>query len=63
MNDTNTIQRLDRAAAVSGHRFRYYDFAMAATCVIVVCANVIGAGKVAQLAVNLPWRTEDDKNH
>jgi uncharacterized integral membrane protein (TIGR00697 family) len=58
VNDTNTIRRIDRASALSAHRFRYYDFAMAATCVIVVCANVIGAGKVAQLAIDLPWRNE-----
>ena len=41
------IARLDRAAALSAHRFRYYEFLMAATCVIVVCSNLIGAGKVA----------------
>jgi uncharacterized PurR-regulated membrane protein YhhQ (DUF165 family) len=31
---------------------------MAATCVIVVYSNVIGAGKAAQLAVDVPFRTE-----
>lgn len=45
-----TIEKIDRAAALSAHRFRYYDFLMAATCVIVVCSNIIGAGKVASLA-------------
>lgn len=44
------IERLDRADALSAHRFRYYDFAMAATCVIIVCSNIIGAGKVATVA-------------
>lgn len=43
------IERLDRAGALSAHRFRYYDFAMAATCVVIVCSNIIGAGKVASL--------------
>ena len=43
-----TVARLDRAAALAQHRFRFYDFMMAATCVIVVCSNLIGAGKVAE---------------
>lgn len=41
------VARLDAADALSGHQFRYFDFAMAATCVIFVCSNIIGAGKVA----------------
>ncbi|MEM8937057.1 MAG: queuosine precursor transporter [Pseudomonadota bacterium] len=41
------IVKIDKAADTSGRRFRYYDFAMAATCVIIVCSNIIGAGKVA----------------
>ncbi len=44
---STSIETIDRAAALSAHRFRYYDFLMAATCVIVVCSNIIGAGKVA----------------
>ncbi|MFZ5617957.1 MAG: queuosine precursor transporter [Pseudomonadota bacterium] len=44
------IEKIDRADTLSAHRFRYYDFLMAATCVIVVCSNIIGAGKVASLA-------------
>ena len=43
------IERIDRADALSGHRFKYYDFAMAATCVIIVCSNIIGAGKAATM--------------
>ncbi len=43
------IERIDRADALSNHRFKYYDFAMAATCVIIVCSNIIGAGKAATL--------------
>ncbi|MBI1366900.1 MAG: queuosine precursor transporter [Alphaproteobacteria bacterium] len=42
------LEKIEQADALSAHRFRYYDFAMAATCVIVVCSNIIGAGKVAQ---------------
>jgi hypothetical protein len=38
------------AAPAAGRRFRYYDFVMAATCVIVVCSNIIGAGKVGTVA-------------
>lgn len=30
-------------------RFRYFDFMMASACVVVVCSNLIGAGKVATL--------------
>jgi hypothetical protein len=43
------IETIDRAAALAAHRFRYYDFLMAATCVIIVCSNIIGAGKVASV--------------
>ncbi|GAB4519571.1 MAG: queuosine precursor transporter [Amphiplicatus sp.] len=50
MTDVAPIQRIDRADALSDHRFRYYDFALAATCVIIVCSNIIGAGKVASVA-------------
>lgn len=46
---TGSIERIDEAAALSTHRFKYYDFAMAATCVLIVCSNIIGAGKVATL--------------
>lgn len=49
MSGPSKIERLDEAASLSGHRFRYYDFAMAATCVIFVCSNIIGAGKVAEI--------------
>lgn len=41
--------RIERADRLAEHRFRYYDFAMAATCVVIVCANIIGAGKVAEI--------------
>lgn len=44
------IEKLDHAADLSAHRFRYYDFMMAATCVIIVCSNIIGAGKIASVA-------------
>lgn len=47
---TAAVRTIDRADALSLHRFRYYDFAMAATCVIVVCSNIIGAGKVAEIS-------------
>lgn len=43
------VETIDHASALSTHRFRYYDFAMTATCVIIVCSNIIGAGKVAQI--------------
>ena len=45
----SNLQPLNTAAALSAHRFRFYDFLMAATCVIVVCSDLIGAGKVAHV--------------
>ena len=36
---------------LSGRQLRYYDFAMAAFAVILVCSNLIGAGKPAQLTL------------
>ena len=44
-----TLEKLDHAGDISRHRFRFYDFLMAAACVIVVCSNIIGAGKVASV--------------
>jgi len=44
------------ANAISGRQLRYYDLAMAAFAVILICSNLIGAGKPAQL--DLPvWGT------
>jgi uncharacterized integral membrane protein (TIGR00697 family) len=44
------------ANAISGRQLRYYDVAMAAFAVILICSNLIGAGKPAQL--DLPvWGT------
>jgi queuosine precursor transporter len=37
------------AAALGERPFRYYDFAMAAFVAILICSNLIGAGKVATL--------------
>lgn len=37
------------AAALHDRPFRYYDFAMAAFVAILICSNLIGAGKVATL--------------
>ena len=39
------------ADALAGRQLRYYDFAMAAFTVILICSNLIGAGKPAQLTV------------
>lgn len=46
---TAPLATLDHTADISRHRFRFYDFLMAAACVIVVCSNIIGAGKVATI--------------
>ncbi|WP_411817582.1 queuosine precursor transporter [Hyphococcus sp. DH-69] len=50
MDQRVDIERIEKAESLSQHRFKYYDFAMAATCVIIVCANIIGAGKVSTIA-------------
>ncbi len=55
METSQTIEppgvRAVEAAALTGRHFRYYDFAMAAFCVILICSNLIGAAKPAQLAL------------
>jgi uncharacterized integral membrane protein (TIGR00697 family) len=38
-----------RALVVPRRSFRYYDLVMAAFVTVLLCANVIGAGKVAQI--------------
>ncbi|MBX3594638.1 queuosine precursor transporter [Sphingomonas sp.] len=37
------------APEIARERFRYYDFVMAAFCVVLVLSNVVGAAKVATL--------------
>jgi uncharacterized integral membrane protein (TIGR00697 family) len=49
---TDTMIRSIDARAVDGRQLRYYDFAMAAFVAILICSNLIGAGKPA--AVTLP---------
>lgn len=49
MTDNPRIARIDRAAALSNHRFRYYDFAMAAFVAILICSNLIGAAKLVKI--------------
>lgn len=44
--------RAVEAGELSGRRLRYYDYCMAAFAVLLICSNLIGAGKVA--SVNLP---------
>lgn len=46
--DPSSIEKIDRADALSGHRFKYYDFAMAAFVAILICSNLIGAAKLVQ---------------
>jgi uncharacterized integral membrane protein (TIGR00697 family) len=41
----------------ANHAFRSFDYLLAATCVIVVCSNIIGAGKVS--ALPLPFGLPD----
>jgi len=46
----STTLRDVSGAAASAHTFKHFDLLLAATCVIVVCSNIIGAGKVATIA-------------
>ena len=39
------------AGAIAGRQLRYYDFAMAAFVVILLCSNLIGAGKPAVMTL------------
>jgi uncharacterized integral membrane protein (TIGR00697 family) len=41
------------AAEISGKRLKYYDYCMAAFAVVLICSNLIGAGKVATLDLPL----------
>ena len=41
------------AGAIEGRRLKYYDYCMAAFAVILICSNLIGAGKVATLDLPL----------
>ena len=45
---TDSVEKIDRADTLSGHRFKYYDFAMAAFVAILICSNLIGAAKLVQ---------------
>ncbi len=45
---TKTVEKIDSADALHDHRFKYYDFAMAAFVAILICSNLIGAAKLVQ---------------
>ncbi|MEO1657601.1 MAG: queuosine precursor transporter [Pseudomonadota bacterium] len=45
---TGAIETI-RGESVDQVQFKHYDLLLAATCVIVVCSNIIGAGKVADV--------------
>jgi hypothetical protein len=47
--EKSPIAKLDRAEALSAHRFRYYDFMMAAFVAILICSNLIGAAKLVKI--------------
>lgn len=48
MSDETAPVRINAGQVAGGH-FRYYDFVMAAFCVVLVLSNVVGAAKVATL--------------
>jgi uncharacterized integral membrane protein (TIGR00697 family) len=48
--DEGTVPGID-AEALTGARLRYFDFVMAAFVTILLLSNVIGAGKVATIAL------------
>ena len=41
---------LNKVTDTSTRHFRFFDFMLAATCILIVCSNIIGAGKVAEIA-------------
>lgn len=41
---------VNKITDTSARTFRYFDFMLAATCILIVCSNIIGAGKVAEIA-------------
>ncbi len=43
------MKKVIEAEALLEHRFRYYDFAMAAFVAILICSNLIGAAKLSQI--------------
>ncbi|WP_374388065.1 queuosine precursor transporter [Sandaracinobacter sp.] len=45
--------RAIEAGAIAGRRLKYYDYCMAAFAVILICSNLIGAGKVAEVSLPL----------
>ena len=45
--------RAIEAGAIEGRRLKYYDYCMAAFAVILICSNLIGAGKVAEVKLPL----------
>ena len=46
--EKHDVATLADAGALSTHRFKYYDFAMAAFVAILICSNLIGAAKLVQ---------------
>jgi len=47
-DNNNHIERIEKAQSLSAHRFKYYDFMMAAFVAILICSNLIGAAKLVQ---------------
>jgi uncharacterized integral membrane protein (TIGR00697 family) len=50
MKQSKSLNKIDDTSSLHAHRFKYFDLVMVATCVIIVCSNIIGAGKVATIA-------------
>ncbi len=53
MANLSNVEKLDQAADLHDHRFRYYDLCMSAFVAILICSNLIGAAKLSQ--VDLPF--------
>lgn len=51
--ETEAGLRAVEAGEISGKRLKYYDYCMAAFAVILICSNLIGAGKVATVSLPL----------
>lgn len=48
---SNPTTQIISGDQLSSHRFKYFDIVMAAFVAVMICANIIGAGKVAQISI------------
>ncbi len=51
MDESSTTNSVARLRSAHGRHFKYYEFIMAAFVVVLLCSNLIGPGKVAELTL------------